>query len=400
MSDVTAWIRGSLASRREWIRLPPGQDVLGTVLHNIIAERARPVVGVETRAIERSADNEGTPGDRLEHEQSAAIQCILGIIEPCAGLALLASERRSSGVPFAEDGFLIVDPETGRILETLQVIGQQRQPGTNGEILDDTGRPGYVGMTDSNVGGNTSDLLRRARRRVEELESANCRKDEFLAMLGHELRNPLASILNGIHLLSYQKQDAPSSQKMQAMIERQACRMTRLVDDLQDVSRITHGRLRLQRERIDLREVVSNTIQTLESDIRQRNHRLTLSLPDTSLWLQADPGRLEQVFVNLLANAAKYTDMGGELTVQGHMQDDQAVVRVRDSGIGIAPEVLPHLFDLFWQADAAVSRSRSGLGIGLALVRNLVESHGGIVTAESAGLGQGSEFTVYLPMEV
>ena len=302
MTDVTTWIRGSLASRREWIRLP-------------------------------------------------------------------------------------------------QLVGRKTGPPTNGESLDNTGRPGYGRTTDNDVSGNTLDLLRQARRRVEELESANCRKDEVLAMLGHELRNPLASILNGIHLLSHQQMDAPASQKMQAMIERQVCRMTRLVDDLLEVSRITHGRLRLQRERIDLREVVSNAIQTLESDIRQRNHRLTISLPDTPVWLQADPGRLEQVFVNLLANASKYTDTGGELTVRGRMQDDQAVVRVRDSGIGIAPEVLPRLFDLFWQADVAASRSQSGLGIGLALVRSLVESHGGIVTAESAGLGRGSEFTVYLPME-
>jgi signal transduction histidine kinase len=398
MRDVTAWIRGSLASRREWIRLPPGQDVLGAVLHNIITERTRPVAEVSTRAIDRPADNEGAPSERLEDEQAGAVLCILGIIEPYTGLALLASEPRFPSVPFAEDGFLIVDPETGTVLETVQLVGQKTGPPTNGEIPDNTGHPGH-GMTDSDVSGNMSDLLHQARRRVEELASANRRQDEFLATLGHELRNPLASILDGIRLLNHQKQDAQASQKMQAMIERQVQRMTRLVDDLLDVSRIAHRRLRLRRERIDLREVVSNAIQTLESDIRQRNHRLTLSLPDTPVWLQADPGRLEQVFVNLLANASKYTDTGGELTVGGHMQDDQAVIRVRDSGIGIAPEVIPHLFDFFWQTDAAASRSRSGLGIGLALVRNLVESHGGIVTAESAGLGQGSEFTVYLPME-
>ena len=183
------------------------------------------------------------------------------------------------------------------------------------------------------------------------------------------------------------------------MIERQVRRMTQLVHDLLDVSRITHGRLHLQRERIDLRDVVNNAIETLESDIKQRNHRLTTALPDAPVWLQGDPGRLEQVFVNLLANASRYTDVGGELAVWVHLRDGQAVVRVRDSGIGIAPEVLPHLFDLFRQADEATSRSRSGLGIGLALVRDLVESHGGSVTGASAGLGEGSEFTVRLPRE-
>ena len=296
----------------------------------------------------------------------------------------------------SKHGFL--DPETAKVLDTLEWGAAKSRPKTHSEALDDPGHPGYGGVTDSDVGDNTSDLLRHVRRRVEELANANRRKDEFLAVLGHELRSPLASILNGIHLLIHHEQDARASQKMQAMIERQVGRMTQLVDDLLDVSRITHGRLRLQRERIDLREVLSNAIQTLESDIRQRKHRVTLSLPDAPVWLLADPGRLEQVFVNLLANASKYTDTGGELTVVGHVQDDQAVVRVRDSGMGIAAEVLPHLFDLFWQADAAASRAPSGLGIGLALVRNLVESHGGIVTAQSAGPGQGSEFTVYLPI--
>jgi signal transduction histidine kinase len=292
----------------------------------------------------------------------------------------------------------MIDPETAKVLETLHWVAVKAGRATHGETLDVTGHPACSGMTDTDVGESLSELLRDARRRVEALASSNRRKDEFLAVLGHELRSPLASILNGIHLLVHHEQAAPATRNIQAMIERQLGRMTQLVDDLLDVSRITQGRLRLQRERIDLREVVSNAIQTLESDIRQCNHRVTLSLPDTPIWLLADPGRLEQVFVNLLANASKYTDTGGELTVVGRVQDDQAVVRVRDSGMGIAAEVLPKLFDLFWQADAAASRSQAGLGIGLALVRNLVESHGGIVTAHSAGPGQGSEFTVYLPM--
>jgi signal transduction histidine kinase len=247
---------------------------------------------------------------------------------------------------------------------------------------------------------DTSYLLRQARLRVEELTTANRRKDEFLAMLGHELRNPLASINNGIRLLSHQTQDTPARQKTQAMIERQARRMTQLVHDILDVSRITRRRLHVQRERIDLRDVVSNAIETVESDIQQRNHRLTSTLPDTPLWLQGDPGRLEQVFVNLLANASRYTDVGGELAVEVRGRNTQAIVRIRDSGIGIAPEVLPHLFDLFRQADAAAPHSQSGLGIGLALVRDLVESHGGSVMGESAGLGRGSEFTVCLPREL
>ena len=267
----------------------------------------------------------------------------------------------------------------------------------NDENVRDIHPPSHTRMIDGAVRGNTSYTLCQRPLQLQELVIANRRKDEFLAMLGHELRNPLASIQNGLHLLSHQTNNTPAPQKIQAMIERQVRRMAQLLDDLLDVSRITIGHLHLQRERIDLRDVVSCAIETLESDIKQHNHRLTTALPDAPVWLQADPGRLEQVFVNLLANASKYTDPGGELAVWMHLRDGQAIVRVRDSGIGIAPEALPHLFDLFRQADAAAPRSQSGLGVGLALVRNIVESHGGRVTGASGGLGQGSEFTVRLP---
>ena len=344
MSDVMDRIRGGLSSRRESIQLPPGQAVLGAVLHNITAERVLPGVRVSTH------------------------------------------------------GILLVDAESGRILGTLPFV-----PKTglciNGETVHTIDPPGHSRMIDSGALGPTLYTLSQARLRVEELTLANRRKDEFLAMLGHELRNPLASVHNGIQLLSQLTENTPAPQKIKAMIERQVRRMTQLVNDLLDVSRITRGRLHLQRERIDLCDVLSNAIETLELDIKQRNHRLTAALPDAPVWLQADPGRLEQVFVNLLANASKYTDSGGELAVSVQVRDAQAVVRIRDSGIGIAPEVLPHLFDLFKQADEAAPRSQSGLGIGLALVRNLVESHGGSVTGASAGLGQGSEFTVCLPRE-
>ena len=279
------------------------------------------------------------------------------------------------------------------------VTGCGEQARINSESVHNIHPPRYARTIDSAVCGNVSYTLCQARLRVEELTLANRRKDEFLAILGHELRNPLAAIHNGIRLLGHQSEGTPAPQTIEAMIERQVRRMTRLVDDLLDVSRITHGCLHLKRERIDLRDVVNKAIQTLESDIKQRSHRLAIALPDAPVWLQADPGRLEQVFVNLLANASKYTDMGGELMVAVDVRDGEAVVRVRDTGIGIAPEVLPQLFGFFRQADEAAPRSQSGLGIGLALVRNLVESHGGSVTGASAGLGRGSEFTVCLPRE-
>jgi signal transduction histidine kinase len=235
------------------------------------------------------------------------------------------------------------------------------------------------------------------RSELEDLVAANRRKDEFLGVLGHELRGPLASIQHAIYILSGQTVEASTRQRTQALIQRQVGQMGKLIDDLQDVGRIVNGQLRVWCERIDLRAVLSNAIETLEPDINARKHRLTATLPAVPIWLHADRCRLEQVFVNLLANAAKYTDAGGELAVNVQAQDAQVIVAIRDSGIGIAPEVLPHIFDLFRQADAASLRSKSGLGIGLALVRNLVELHGGSVTAMSGGRAQGSEFTVRLP---
>ena len=372
MSNVTEWLRESLSSGRE---------------------------SISTHGIERSIYNRGAPIDGHDDERATAILFIGSPTEPNSGAAKLVSEPRFPRLPLAEDGIPSVDAENGGILENLPFVAQKTGPRINGESVHNRHPPSHVRGIDSAVRGNTSYTRRQALLRVRELASANRRKDEFLAMLGHELRNPLASIHNGIHLLGHQTEDTPAPQKIRAMIERQVRRMTQLLDDLLDVSRITNGRLHLQLERIDLRDVVSNAIETLESDIKRRNHRLTTALPDAPVWLQADPGRLEQVFVNLLANASKYTDTGGELAVWMHVRDGQAIVRVRDSGIGIAPGALPHLFDLFRQADAAAPRSQSGLGIGLALVRNLVDAHGGSVTGASAGLGQGSEFTVRLPRE-
>lgn len=238
-----------------------------------------------------------------------------------------------------------------------------------------------------------------ARLSVENLTFADRGKDEFLAIVAHELRTPLPTIRHAVRFLSRQADEKPARQKMHALLECQVHRMTQLLDDLLDVSRIANGSLQLQRARIDLRVVLNHAIETCEPDIKASHHRLTTTLPDAPVWLQGDPGRLEQVFVNLLANAAKYTDAGGALAVGVHTQDGQAVIGVRDSGMGIASDVLPHVFDLFKQANATDPRSQSGLGIGLAVVRHLVELHGGSVMAASAGSGQGSEFTVRLPRD-
>ena len=237
----------------------------------------------------------------------------------------------------------------------------------------------------------------RARLRAPQMPMANQQKDEFLAVFSHEMRSSLGAIRNAAHLLGLQSLETPVGEKARLLIERQVGRMTRLADDLIDVARIRSESQHLRCERIDLRVVLKHAIETVESDIAARNHRLAASLPDAPVWLRGDPGRLEQVFVNLLVNAAKYTDRGGELSLSMQHNDGHVIVRICDSGIGIAADVLPRVFDLFMQADSSSRRAAAGFGIGLALVRSLVELHRGSVSATSAGLGQGSQFVVRLP---
>jgi signal transduction histidine kinase len=235
---------------------------------------------------------------------------------------------------------------------------------------------------------------------VDELILANRRKDEFLAILSHELRSPLASVQFGITVLRGPSGTDPTVQRgMQELIERQVRQMTLLAAGLLDARRIASGQLQVQLERVDLRAVLTNAMETLEPDVAKRGQALRATWVDSSLWVMADASRLEQVFVNLLANASKYTDTGGKIEVSLSTQDAEAIVHIKDSGIGITADLLPHIFDLFVQADATSIRSRSGMGIGLALVRTIVGLHGGRVSAASAGLGQGSEFFVRLPRE-
>jgi PAS domain S-box-containing protein len=231
---------------------------------------------------------------------------------------------------------------------------------------------------------------------VKVLAELDRRKDEFLAMLGHELRNPLAPISSAVHLLRLQKNETPMQRQACAIIERQVGQLNHLVNDLLEVSRITTGRVQLRCKQVAVSDIVERAVETAQPLITQHRHRLTVRLPAPPVWLHADAARLEQVVVNLLTNAAKYTEEGGciELIVQQDGLD--VVLRVRDTGIGIAPDLLPHIFDLFTQAERSLDRAQGGLGIGLCLVQRLVELHGGTVTAHSVQ-GQGSEFAVRLP---
>jgi signal transduction histidine kinase len=233
---------------------------------------------------------------------------------------------------------------------------------------------------------------------IERLLLADRRKDEFLAMLSHELRSPMAAIQSAVTILRGSRGgDAAIQAGMLELIDRQVRQMSLLATGLMDVGGIARGQLQLQRARIDLVTVLISAIETVQSDISRRGQTLTAAWPRSSIWVQADPNRLEQVFVNLLTNASKYTDEGGQIAMSLLALDEFAVVRVKDSGIGIAAHMLAHVFDLFMQVPVAAARARSGVGVGLALVRKLVEMHDGSVTALSAGVGQGSEFVVRLP---
>jgi PAS domain S-box-containing protein len=260
------------------------------------------------------------------------------------------------------------------------------------------------------------DVLRRAHEELEvkvaertkELTEANSRladaarrKDEFLAMLAHELRNPLAPVLNGLHILGSFDTDHQTIKQARAMIERQIHHLKRLVDDLLDMARMTHGRVQLRRERLDLAQLVRTTAEDCRRLVEQAGMRLVVVLPEAVVPVVGDAIRLTQVLNNLLDNAVKFRNGGGYVAI--HLSIDegrqQAVLAVRDEGIGIEPEMFSRLFDLFGQADRSLDRSRGGLGLGLSLVKGLVELHGGEVQAVSGGTGQGSEFRICLPLK-
>ncbi len=236
------------------------------------------------------------------------------------------------------------------------------------------------------------------RRHAEEaLREADRRKDEFLATLAHELRNPLAPIRTGLHLLRASPPGSRTGDEARAMMERQLAHLIRLVDDLLEVSRISSGKIELRPAPVELAAVVLSAVETSRPAIEAARHRLDVSLPPEPVMLHADLVRLSQVLANLLNNAAKYTDPGGHIAIAGARDGADAVVSVRDSGVGIEADMLPRLFSLFTQGDRM--RSQGGLGVGLALARRLVELHGGTIEARSEGSGQGSEFIVRLPIK-
>ena len=236
-------------------------------------------------------------------------------------------------------------------------------------------------------------LLARERASRAAAESANRAKDEFVAVLGHEFRNPLSAIINAVHVLDRVAADEPPAQHARDLIQRQARSIDRLVEDLLEINRIATGRIRLDLQPTDLADAARRCLATLTA--RTRGHRVALDAHE--VWVNADPVRIEQILVNLLDNAVKYTPAGGTIDVRVERQGKDAVFCVRDTGVGIAPDMLPRIFELFMQGDTAALRGRSGLGIGLAVVQRLADLHGGTIDAASEGPGRGSTFTLRLP---
>jgi len=231
----------------------------------------------------------------------------------------------------------------------------------------------------------------------QDLQEINRRKDEFLAMLAHELRNPLAPIQNAVVILQHLGLTNEKLTYAREIIDRQVHHLSHLVDDLLDVSRITLGKVKLEKQPLEMATIISRAVETSRPAIDARRHQLTLSVPPKAIRVEGDPTRLAQVLANLLTNAAKYTEENGEIFLSCERANSEVVIRVRDTGIGISTDLLPRVFDLFTQGDRSLARSEGGLGIGLTLVRRLVEMHGGTVDADSPGLGKGSEFVVRLP---
>ena len=293
----------------------------------------------------------------------------------------------SGAIPFAQDVTVLIErPDGSRITVIANVVPlRNAQGGITGAInclYDVTER---------------SRLERITQEQAAALADLDRRKDEFLAMLSHELRNPLAPISNAVRLLRMHKNDDPVQLQARNVIERQVGQLNHLVDDLLEISRITTGRVQLRQEQIALAGVVERAVESTHPLMTQRRHTLSVVLPDEPVWVHGDAARLEQVVVNLLTNAAKYTDEGGCVAASLALEEGSAVLRVRDTGIGIAPELLPRIFELFTQAERSLDRSQGGLGIGLCLVQRLVELHGGTVAVHSV-LGHGSEFVMRLPV--
>ena len=302
------------------------------------------------------------------------------------------------------DGYLANYLETGR----PKIIGSGRE--VVGQRRDGSTFPMELAVSEFSIGGRryftgiVRDITERKRledqlrQRLQDLAEADRQKNDFLAMLGHELRNPLAPMSNALYLLRRGRSDASTVEQAQAMIERQLQQLVRLVDDLLDLSRIVQGKIDLRRERVSLADAVRRAAETSQPTIDANGHELDVLLPERNVYVMGDLIRLAQAISNLLNNAAKYSTRPGRIELRLEHEGTHAAIAVRDEGAGIPPELLPRVFELFVQGEHTLARSQGGLGIGLTLVRRVIEMHNGTVSASSGGRGQGSEFVIRLPV--
>jgi PAS domain S-box-containing protein len=330
-----------------------------------------------------------------------------------ASLTLNSAHTRESVVAVLQEGARRILDADEAVVILEPVLPREYSAQLNAALSGRDGTPvGFVALRGSSNGrardGDATMLQQLAHvasvalenaRLYEELRAGDRRKDEFLATLAHELRNPLAPVRNAVQVLRSSRAGSQDRDQALAMIERQVVLLVRLVDDLLDVSRITRGKIVLKRQRVELSEVVGQALDLCRPSINASGHSLAVQLPSEPLFLHADPFRLSQVLSNLLNNAAKYTERGGHIWLACKVENNQVAISVSDDGMGIDPQSLPHIFDMFWQYDDALERAQGGLGIGLSLVRQLVDLQGGRVEAKSLGQGTGSEFIVYLDIE-
>jgi PAS domain S-box-containing protein len=316
------------------------------------------------------------------------------------------SEEEALGLPFADffhpDDRLrdVHQKELHLAVKNGRAIDDKWHVRKDGSLFWASGITTALRDDDGDLRGFAKVTRDRTERKMaeESLRDANRRKEEFLAVLAHELRGPLAPVTNSVQVLRLLSSGNPVADQAHATIDRQIKHLTRLVDDLLDISRINQGKFNIKMEILELAQVVAQAVEASRPLIDARKHGLTITLPHHPVRVNGDSARLIQVFNNLLTNSAKYTPEGGRIWLMAEQEDDAAVVRIRDTGLGISREMLPAIFELFAQADRAKDAEEGGLGIGLSLVKSLVELHGGSVSANSEGLGKGCEFVVRLPL--
>lgn len=331
------------------------------------------------------------------------------VVDAATGLdALRISQEQKPDVVLLDirlpdiDGFevcrrLRADPDTSSVT-IIQITASLQRPAQQVRGLNEGADMFLIAPIDPNVLAATVRAMIRLRRAENALRQADRRKDEFLAVLAHELRNPLAPLRYGLQIFQQAELIDPALRNARQIMERQVSQMVRLIDDLLEVSRINQNKLELRRAATTVEQVIDQAVETCRPGVEAAEHQLQVSLPDEPLRLYADRVRLAQVFGNLISNSTKYMEPGGTIRISARREGEQAVILVTDNGVGIAPDELSRVFEMFAQSRRETANQSGGLGIGLALVRRLVELHGGSVSAESPGVGRGSTFTVRLPL--